>query len=143
MPDETLDRSSLERLVRALKQARVQRTLSVDEIARLIKIRSTHIEKIEAGDFTFLPPLYVHSYLKKYAAELGVGDDALLDSCRNELGIAASNFSIPPPAQVVLENPRQSAPAPKRKTRRWLIVVAAAVVAILFALMLLLFFGHF
>ncbi|TNJ40035.1 helix-turn-helix domain-containing protein [Chlorobaculum thiosulfatiphilum] len=142
MPDETLDRSSLERLVRALKQARVQRTLSVDEIARLIKIRSTHIEKIEAGDFTFLPPLYVHSYLKKYAAELGVGDDALLDSCRNELGIAASNFSIPPPAQVVLENPRQSAPAPKRKTRRWLIVVAA-VVAILFALMLLLFFGHF
>ncbi|AOS84566.1 hypothetical protein BIU88_10725 [Chlorobaculum limnaeum] len=143
MPDETLDRSSLERLVRALKQARVQRSLSVDEIARLIKIRSAHIEKIEEGDFTFLPPLYVHSYLKKYAAELGVGDDALLDACRKELGIAASNFSIPPPAQVVLENPRQSGAAPNGKERARLIVVAAAVVAIMIALMLLLLFLRF
>lgn len=143
MPEETLDRSSLERLVRALKQARVQRSLSVDEIARLIKIRSAHIEKIEEGDFTFLPPLYVHSYLKKYAAELGVGDDALLDSCRKELGIAASNFSIPPPAQVVSDSPRQSGAAAEGKGRGRVIVIAAAVVAILIALMLLLLFWRF
>lgn len=143
MPEETLDRSSLERLVRALKQARVQRSLSVDEIARLIKIRSAHIEKIEEGDFTFLPPLYVHSYLKKYAVELGVGDDALLDSCRKELGIAASNFSIPPPAQVVSDSPRQSGAAAQGMGRGRVIVIAAAVVAILIALMLLLLFWLF
>ena len=143
MPDEPLDRSSLERLAGALRQARVQRSLSVDEVARLIKIRSAHIEKIEEGDFTFLPPLYVHSYLKKYAAELGVGDDALLDSCRKELGIAASNFSIPPPAQVVSDNPREPGAAPKGKGGGKLIVVAAAVVMLLIVLMVLLFFGRF
>jgi cytoskeletal protein RodZ len=143
MPDETLDRSTLERLAGALKQARVQKSLSVDEISRLIKIRSAHIEKLEEGDFTFLPPLYVHSYLKKYAAELGVGDDALLDSCRKELGIAASNFSIPPPAQVVSDNPRESGAAPKGKGRGRLIVVAAVAVALLIALLLLFFFGGF
>ncbi|MGC8775529.1 MAG: helix-turn-helix domain-containing protein [Chlorobaculum sp.] len=143
MPDETLDRSSLERLVRALRQARVQRALSVDEIARLIKIRSTHIEKIEEGDFTFLPPLYVHSYLKKYAAELGVGDDALLDACRNELGISASNFSVPPPAQLVTEGTNGFVSKPQGKKRRWLIVGVTAAAVILITLMLLFFFGRF
>jgi cytoskeletal protein RodZ len=143
MPDETLDRSSLERLVRALRQARVQRALSVDEIARLIKIRSTHIEKIEEGDFSFLPPLYVHSYLKKYAAELGVGDDALLDACRSELGISASNFSVPPPAQLVTGGSNGSAFKLQGKKRRWLIVAGMAAIVILSALMLLFFFGRF
>lgn len=143
MPDETLERSSLERLVRALKQARLQKSLSVDEISRLIKIRSVHIEKLEEGDFTFLPPLYVLSYLKKYAAELGVGDDALLDACRKELGIAASNFSIPPPATVVMEGHRESAPAVQSKGRRRLIVITAAVVIILAALVLLFLFWRF
>ncbi|RXK82329.1 helix-turn-helix domain-containing protein [Chlorobaculum sp. 24CR] len=143
MPDETLDRSSLERLVRALKQARVQKSLSVDEISRLIKIRTVHIERLEAGDFDFLPSLYIYSYLKKYAAELGVGDDALLDACRNELGVSTSNFSIPPPAQVVSESPRESAPEPQGKKRRGLIVTVFAAAVILSALILLFFFGGF
>jgi cytoskeletal protein RodZ len=143
MPDETLDRSSLERLVRALKQARVQRALTIDEIARLIKIRSTHIEKIEEGDFNFLPPLYVHSYLKKYAAELGVGDDALLDSCRNELGVSSSNFSVSPQAQIVTESSNEPVPESQGKMRRWLIVGATVAAVILIALTLLFFFGRF
>ncbi|AAM73215.1 MAG TPA: helix-turn-helix domain-containing protein [Chlorobaculum sp.] len=141
MPDETLDRSSLERLVRALKQARVQRALSVDEISRLVKIRTVHIERLEEGDFSFLPPLYIYSYLKKYAAELGVGDDALLDACRNELGVSASNFSILPPAQVVTESPRESASEPRGKTRRWPVVAAVAAALILAVLIFLLFFS--
>jgi cytoskeletal protein RodZ len=143
MPDETLDRSSLERLVRALKQARVQKSLSVDDIGRFTNIRSTHIEKLEAGDFAFLPPLYIYSYLKKYAAELGVGDDVLLDACRNELGIPAANFSVPPPAVVVSETPRNSGPAPQGKGRRRLIVAAVTVAAILTGLTLLYLFGRF
>lgn len=143
MPDETLDRSSLERLVRALRQARVQRSLSVDEIARLVKIRSSHIEKIEAGDFSFLPPLYVHSYLKKYASELGVGDDALLDSCRNELGISPPNFSLSPQIQAVTEGPRESAPEPQGKKPRRLIVIITAAAIIVAALILLFFLRGF
>lgn len=143
MPDETLDRSSLERLVQALKQARVQKSLSVEEMSRLIKIRSYQIERLEKGDFEFLPPLYIYSHLKKYAEELGIGDNALLEACRKELGISAPSFSVPPTAQVVMDNPKEPAPRPKGKSRRWLIVVATVAAVILAALALFYYFGGF
>jgi cytoskeletal protein RodZ len=133
MPDETLDRSSLGRLVRALRQERVQRSFSVDDIGRFINIRSTHIEKLEEGDFSFLPPLYVFSYLKKYANELGVGDDTLLEACRNELQVPVSNFSVPPTAQVVMENTTGSALEPQGHGKKKMIValvITAAVILI-------------
>jgi cytoskeletal protein RodZ len=145
MAEETLDRSSLERLVRALRQARVQRNLTVDDISRLINIRETHIEKIEEGDFTFVPPLYVFSYLKKYAAELGVGDDALLEASRNELGIPASRLSARPPASAVTpgsQDSRDATPASKGKGRKALIVAVAAATAILIGLAFLYLSGR-
>jgi cytoskeletal protein RodZ len=74
-------------MARELKNARVRRNLSIDEISKLVKISSKHIEKIEEGDFTFLPPLYVYSYIRKYAGELGLDNQELLDQCRSDLQI--------------------------------------------------------
>ncbi|NTW55059.1 MAG: helix-turn-helix domain-containing protein [Chlorobaculum sp.] len=142
MPEETLDRSSLERLVRALRQARVQKALSVEDISRLINIRETHIEKIEEGDFTFVPPLYVFSYLKKYAAELGIGDDALLEASRNELGIPVSRLSARPPAQAVTPGSQDAAPSSKSNGRKALVVAVAAATAILIGLAFLYLSGR-
>jgi len=143
MPEETLDRSSLERLVQALRQARVRRDLTVEDISRQINIRETHIEKIEEGDLTFVPPLYVFSYLKKYAAELGVGDDALLEASRKELGIPASRFSTRPSAQAVTPGSRDVAPSSKGNGRRVLVVAVAAATAVLIGLAFLYLSGRF
>lgn len=96
MPDENPTQSVLEQLARSLRQARLQRDLSVDDIERLVNVRSAHIEKLEAGDFSFLPPLYVYSHLRKYAGELGVASEEQLEACRKELGIPDSRFSTKP-----------------------------------------------
>lgn len=80
----------LEQLSRELKDARLKRDLTIDEIGRLVKIREGYIEKLEAGEFDFLPPLYVFSYIRKYAGELGVGNEEMLARCRLALGTPAS-----------------------------------------------------
>lgn len=85
MADEVSPGGSLARLVNDLKNERVKRHLSIDDISRIVNISAAHIEKVEASDFSFLPPLYVFSILKKYAGELGAGDEQLLAQCRLEL----------------------------------------------------------
>jgi len=96
MPDENPTQSALEQLARSIRHARLERELSVDEIGQLVNVRSSHIEKLEAGDFSFLPPLYVYSHLRKYAGELGVVSEEQLEACRKELGIPESRFSTKP-----------------------------------------------
>ena len=125
MADETLAGGSLEQLVRALKSAREQRSLTIDEIGRLVKIRSIHIEKLEEGDFSFLPPLYVFSYIRKYADELGVGSEAQFEQCRRELGIPGTHYTTRPAAGA------GSSPATGGQGRKAIVIVAAAVILVI------------
>jgi cytoskeletal protein RodZ len=125
MADETLAGCSLEQLVRALKNAREQRSLTIDEIGRLVKIRSIHIEKLEEGDFSFLPPLYVFSYIRKYADELGVGNEAQLEQCRRELGIPGTHFSVRPAEGA------GSSPETGGKGRKVQLIVGAALILVI------------
>ncbi|ABL66354.1 helix-turn-helix domain-containing protein [Chlorobium phaeobacteroides] len=85
MHEESSYRSSLDLIAGDLKKARMQKNLSLEEVSRSAGINKSHFEKIEAGDFGFLPKIYVFATLKSYARELGVGDDALLEQCRKEL----------------------------------------------------------
>ncbi|HWQ26950.1 MAG TPA: helix-turn-helix transcriptional regulator [Chlorobaculum sp.] len=130
MADETLAGCSLEQLVRALKNAREQRSLTIDEIGRLVKIRSIHIEKLEEGDFSFLPPLYVFSYIRKYADELGVGNEAQLEQCRRELGIPGTHFSARPVAAAPAEG-AGSSPETGGQGRKVQLIVGAAVILVI------------
>jgi cytoskeletal protein RodZ len=85
MANEVFSGGSLGQLTLELKNERVKRNMSIDDIGRLVDISAAHIEKLEEGDFSFLPPLYVFFYLKKYAVGLGLGDQELLARCRREL----------------------------------------------------------
>ena len=125
MADETLSGGSLEQLVRALKSAREQRSLTIEEIGRLVRIRSIHIEKLEEGDFSFLPPLYVFSYIRKYADELGVGNEVQFEQCRRELGIPGAHFTARPAAAA------GSSPATGGRGRKVLVIVAAVVILVI------------
>jgi cytoskeletal protein RodZ len=130
MADETLAGGSLEQLALALKSAREQRSLTIDEIGRLVKIRSTYIEKLEAGEFSFLPPLYVYSYIRKYAEELGVGDEAQFEKYRRELGIPGAHFTVRPSAKAPAEG-AGSSPATGRRGRKVPVIIAAVLVLVI------------
>lgn len=85
MADEKHQGSSLGLLAHELKKARIERELSIEEVSRMVQIPAGHIQKIEEGDYSFLPAIYVFSFIKKYADDLGVGDEMLLEECRREL----------------------------------------------------------
>jgi len=135
MADDVPSGGSLERLAQELKNERISRGLSVDDMSRIVNISTPHIEKVESGDFSFLPPLYVFAILRKYASELGMDDEQMLARCRNEL-------QAPDLPTLVYAPPRETGEAggfstlqvPKAGRFR-LIVILAAVLIIVIALL--------
>ena len=82
--------TALERIVTQLKLARKERELSFEDVSLQITVPKSYLEKIEEGDFTFLPKVYVFTFIKEYALLMGVGDDETLEQCRKELQLSNS-----------------------------------------------------
>lgn len=62
-----------------LKEARLAKGLSLNDIQELTKIRKRYIEAIEAGDYKVLPgSFYVRAFIKTYAETVGLDPDELL-----------------------------------------------------------------
>ncbi|NTU67664.1 MAG: helix-turn-helix domain-containing protein [Chlorobiaceae bacterium] len=129
MADETPSGGPLVQLTLALKNERVGRGLSVEDIARMVNIGAFHIERLETGDFSYLPPIYVFSYLRKYATELGVGDESLLASCRKELLLPESRHSGSTSTQDAA--PRAGGSGGRRK-----LLIFSSLIILLLAIML-------
>ncbi len=87
MADEVTFGSAGDLLVRKLVQARKERELSLEEVSAETRIKKDHLEKIEAGNLTFLPSAYVYAFLKEYAQALDIDDAELIERCRDELSI--------------------------------------------------------
>ncbi|WHX51154.1 helix-turn-helix domain-containing protein [Paenibacillus woosongensis] len=63
-----------------LKEARLARGLSLDDVQDMTKIRKRYLEAIEAGDYKVLPgSFYVRAFIKTYAETVGVNADELLN----------------------------------------------------------------
>ncbi len=88
---------SLEHMARELKNARMARELSLEEVSKRVTIQKSYLEKIEEGDFGFLPRVYIFTYIKEYAQEMGVGNDEILEQCKKDLQIYRVTRSNVPP----------------------------------------------
>lgn len=79
--------SSCDRLLGLLADARKKSGLSLDDVAERSGVKRAHVEAIDNGRLDFLPPAYVVSELRQYAAFLGVGDAELFDEVKKEANI--------------------------------------------------------
>ncbi|NUU61353.1 RodZ domain-containing protein [Paenibacillus agri] len=71
-------------LGRQLKEARLQKGMSLDDVQEVTKIRKKYLEAIEAGDYKVLPgSFYVRAFIKTYAEAVGVNPDELLEEHGN------------------------------------------------------------
>lgn len=61
-----------------LRSARLLKGLTVREVASQIKMDYKFAEKMESGDFTFLPEIYLKGFLKQYAGALGLNPDLMV-----------------------------------------------------------------
>jgi cytoskeleton protein RodZ len=87
-----------------LRQARLDKGVSLADAARETRIRRSYLEALEAEDVAALPPLvYTRGFLKTYAEYLGLSPEAMVDlyqpSARREpspaLRSAVPHMAIP------------------------------------------------
>jgi cytoskeletal protein RodZ len=79
-----------------LREARVQRGLDLAEVAIATKIQARFLEAIENEEWGLLPgEFYARSFIRGYAAHLGVDDDGFAEELRGASGPAASAERLP------------------------------------------------
>ncbi|MEK7571076.1 MAG: helix-turn-helix domain-containing protein [Patescibacteria group bacterium] len=73
------------RLGQRLHEARLQKELTLEEVARATKIKSQFLSAIEKGEYAKLPsPAYAQGFVKNYAAYLGLPTTESLALFRRE-----------------------------------------------------------
>jgi len=81
----------------ALKQAREEAGITLDEIHVRTKINLKHLRAIESGDFPSVPQTYVRAFIREYARNVGLDEMETL-SQYNQLAEELKGIPKPPEA---------------------------------------------
>lgn len=98
-----------------LKDARLARGMTLEDVQELTKIRTRYLEAIEAGDYKVLPgSFYVRAFIKTYAEAVGIDPDELLTEHRQHVP-----DTTPEPTMEPVLQKRRSTRAAERNSK-WL-----------------------
>lgn len=79
-----------------LREARLQKGMSLDDVQEMTKIRKRYLEAIEAGDYKVLPgSFYVRAFIKTYAETVGLDPDELLEGHKSDVPSEPSAVTEP------------------------------------------------
>ncbi|WP_342600743.1 RodZ domain-containing protein [Psychrobacillus sp. FSL H8-0483] len=83
-----------------LKEARVAKGFSIDDLQEITKIQKRYLSSIEQGNYATMPgAFYVRAFIKQYAEAVGLNGDELLETYKSEIPSSASDDvskNIPP-----------------------------------------------
>ncbi|PWU17760.1 MAG: hypothetical protein C5B50_10600, partial [Verrucomicrobia bacterium] len=80
-----------------LRQAREARGLSLHQVADILKIRTDHLQALEAGDYKpFSAPVYVKGFVRAYSKLLKLDVGQMMIALDGEMG-QIKKLSEPPP----------------------------------------------
>ncbi|GAB6931427.1 helix-turn-helix domain-containing protein [Paenibacillus sp. JCM 10914] len=98
-----------------LREARLQKGMSLDDVQEMTKIRKRYLEAIEAGDYKVLPgSFYVRAFIKTYAEAVGIDPEELLEGHKQDVPKNEPEATMEPVIQK-----RASRPAAERNMK-WL-----------------------
>ncbi|GAA0837283.1 helix-turn-helix domain-containing protein [Bifidobacterium pullorum subsp. gallinarum] len=98
-----------------LREARLQKGMSLDDVQEMTKIRKRYLEAIEAGDYKVLPgSFYVRAFIKTYAEAVGIDPDELLEGHKQDVPKSEPEATMEPVIQK-----RASRPSAERNMK-WL-----------------------
>ncbi len=128
---------TIEGLGKKFEEARLARKLTLDEAARLTKIRPSRLAEIEADDFSQFPSLaYAKGFLLIYGKFLEVDVTPYLEAFESSENVTVDGYSYlqetpaPKPARTpIVRTPK------KRQTSVWPLVVAVFVLVMGFSVM--------
>ena len=89
---------NLEQFGEELKQTRIEKGISLMDIASETRISSKFLDAIERGQFQILPQTYVRAFLREYALMTGLNPDDVMqryDSARSESPSRKSDTATP------------------------------------------------
>lgn len=125
---------TIEGLGKKFQEARLARKLTLEEAARITKIRLTRLAEIEADDFSQFPSLaYAKGFLLIYGKFLDVDVTPYLDAFEGSSNITINGYSY------LQESPAPKPPrtptirAPRRPVSFWPLVVAVGILVIGFS----------
>ncbi|MEY2479596.1 MAG: hypothetical protein QOI04_523 [Verrucomicrobiota bacterium] len=136
----------MEGLGKKLQDARIERNLTLDEAARMTKIRPSHLAELEAEDFSHFASLaYAKGFLQIYGKFLNIDVSSYLEMFETSEQMTVDGYSYlqdhpaPKPRRTIVERrPRARAAAhfdSGQRTRVWPIVVGLLAVIVGFFLM--------
>jgi transcriptional regulator with XRE-family HTH domain len=118
----------------ALRQARIDQGLGIDDVERDIKIRKKFITALEEGDSASLPgEVYARGFLKNYAEYLGIDPHEMLDAYREAHPLDSDEFKFKKQELLSFNT------APPKKLINWKFVIFA-IVAVLFVAVIAYYF---
>lgn len=99
-------------LHKELKDVRVEKRISLEDVFRETKIRVSFLEKIEAGDFSVVPEPFMRAFLREYAVVVGLDPDRVISRYEGEeISIRDAEPSSVAPAPAA-EKPSSTPAAP-------------------------------
>lgn len=119
-----------------LAAARRERGLELPALASATRISEQFLAALEADEHDVLPPLYIRSFVRTYAAALGLSADEVLTRLDGQPGAAAPAAGAPPVWEQEVTVKRVDA-GRSRVWLRWAAVGVAAVAVVFVAVRLL------
>lgn len=128
----------LSELGQQLREARLQKGMSLDDVQEMTKIRKRYLEAIEAGDYKVLPgSFYVRAFIKTYAETVGLDPDILLEGHKKE----APAEPEPTMEPVIQKRTKGRSASPDRNVK-WLSTVLMWTFPILIIVVIYLYANH-
>ncbi|TWT04543.1 helix-turn-helix domain-containing protein [Planomicrobium sp. CPCC 101079] len=82
-----------------LKEARIAKGYSLEDLQGVTKIQKRYLAGIEEGDYSMMPgPFYVRAFIKQYAEAVGLNSDELLEQHKSEVPEKVKEDVRPPMA---------------------------------------------
>ncbi len=124
---DEMDDTGVETAGERLRAARIEKGLSLEDVAAQTRIPQRHLESLEAGEWSKLPaPTYTIGFARSYATAIGLDRTEISDRLRGEMGGQRPTAAAP----EVFE------PAdPARTMPKWLVFGALAAVLLLVLVM--------
>ncbi|MFA6978458.1 MAG: RodZ domain-containing protein [Ignavibacteriaceae bacterium] len=135
-----------QQLAEELVKAREEIRLTSEQVAVKIKMDLKFLLKMESGDFSFLPDIYLTAFLREYAKCVGLNDQTILQKYKyakegkpleekHEEIITPKREtpSAPPPPRLITDDHLQTTYSPEKKfsfTTKQLIGIAGSAVVV-------------
>lgn len=130
---------SIEGLGKKFQEARLARGLTLDEAARITKIRPTRLAEIEAEDFSQFPSLaYAKGFLLIYGKFLDVDVTPYLDAFETSSQVTVDGYSYlqeSPAPKLRRPHPAPVRPVPSSRSSPWPLLIAVGAIVLGFLVM--------